>query len=37
MTTLIKGGDNILYHCELNYISLPNLRQGIIVPRVKPS
>jgi hypothetical protein len=28
MTTLIKEGNNILYHCELNYINLSDLRRG---------
>jgi hypothetical protein len=37
MTTLIKEGDNILYYYELNYISLFNLGQGTIAPRVKLS
>ena len=30
ITTLIKGGDDILYHCELNYIDLFDLRRSII-------
>jgi hypothetical protein len=37
MTTPIKGGDNMLYHRELNYISLPNLGRGAIALRVKLS
>jgi hypothetical protein len=36
-TTPIEGGDNMLYYRELNYIGLPNLGQGTIAPRVKPS
>jgi hypothetical protein len=37
MTTPIEGGDDILYHCELNYIGLPDLGRGAIVLRVEPS
>jgi len=33
MTTFIKGGDDILYYYELNYINLFNLKQSIILPR----
>jgi hypothetical protein len=36
-TTPIEGGDDILYHRELNHIGLPNLGRGAIVPRVKLS
>jgi hypothetical protein len=37
MTTPIEGGDDKLYHREMNYISLPNLGRGAIAPRVKLS
>jgi hypothetical protein len=35
MTTSIKKGDDILYYYKLNYIDLFNLRQSVIILRVK--
>jgi hypothetical protein len=36
-TTPIEGGDDMLYHRELNYIGLPDLGRGAIALRVKLS
>jgi hypothetical protein len=36
-TTPIEGEGDILYHCELNHIGLPNLGRGVIALRVEPS